>query len=469
MPSLQEILSSASAHPIYTPLLQKSAIAKNVSSVPAPSNVEEAWRSDLSLTDFPFLVKDHLISSFQTLIRTDPTFLHSAYLSPTGGTRGGSTQLYFVTATADNRAQRRVAADMYANLRVIEKTDIFMNLHGGIAMYRGQDLTSTLIDLAGGTELSIGGITSDAETLEIARMFRPNAIFSTSSRVLQFAKYVATLPESERLRVRKVIYTSEPLPPAQEVFLHEALGVELIGSCYGSAEAGPMAGAPPIPIRTTVEGTLNGNSSAEYREFVFDRKMVVIEIINAQGETIACSIPGQELGSGEVGEIILTSLDRLKNPLVRYRTGDLGSLHALHDMSLMDETKRGDYLRFRSYGRNPMMSFFIDSEYIDVVELQRRIFSKPEHDVLEWQVIISPLSAEEMSCEEEGTKADGLEFRIVTKGEVACGDLYEKGVQKDLIENIIGPNIKITVKRVGYDGMVKGKTGRKIVKVQDKR
>ncbi|KAF8529928.1 hypothetical protein BDD12DRAFT_663380, partial [Trichophaea hybrida] len=328
------------------------------------------------LKDFPFLQKEHLLNSFSKLIQTDPNFLRSAYLSPSGGTgntTGGMAQLYFVTDAAENRAHRARFASMLSQLGVITDEDIVVNLHGGGIMYRNQELTGYLTDLAGGTELSVGFSAPDTAVLEAVHRFRPNTLASTSSRMLQFAQHVSTLPENERVVIRKIIYTSEPLLPSREKYLQSILGVETISSIYASAEFGPCFASPPARM---------GEKTTAYREFIFDKNVVVVEVVAEDGTVIADSLAmGPSDGWGQVGEIVITSLCRFRNPLVRYQTGDIGSLQPFHGTN---ESAK-DYLWLHLYGRSTAKSVTISGEYFDVKELENHVFNKPEYGVLDWQ------------------------------------------------------------------------------------
>jgi len=451
MYALQEILLRASTHPIYIPLQYPKLCRQRGTNDGDSSDYTTVQL--ISLRDFPFLQKEHLLASFSTLMRTDPKFLHSAYLSPSGGTGntiGGMAQLYFVTDTSENRDQRVQFACMLSKLRVITDDDIVLNLHGGGIMYRSQDLIGNLIELAGGTELSVGFSAPDMAVLQAAQRFRSNTLAASSSRILQFAQYVSTLPEHERVIIRKIIYTSEPLLPSREKYLQNVLRVESIASIFGSAEAGPCFASPPVKM---------GEASTVYREFVFDKNIVVVEIIGEDGTVIADSL-GMSDGWGQVGEIVITSLCRLRNPLVRYQTGDLGSLQPLQGTNYGSY----DYHSLVFHGRNSAKSLTINGEYFDVKELENRVFSKPGYGVLDWQVIIEPVPTEER---EEGMALDGLEFRVISKSQTDY-KVFDR-LKKDIVDDFVGPRTRVIMRRAEYEGLERGSLARKVMKVVDRR
>ncbi|KAA8898497.1 hypothetical protein FN846DRAFT_207415 [Sphaerosporella brunnea] len=449
--TLDEILLRASTHPMYAHLL-------------GDNHRNNEGESKIRLDDFPTVDKAHLISGFAKLLETDPTALHAAYLSPTGGTRWGSKQLYFVSDARENRLQRVEHAErVLRTLGVFTPTDIVVNLHGAGSMYRSLDLIGALIEYSGATDLSVGVVTTYDPVVLFTELFRANVVTGTASRVLEFAEYIAAHPEhfSKVATLTKVVYTSETMTRPQELFLRRVLkNVEWVASIYGSAEAGPWAATKP---QRDVQPEIR-----EWNEFVFDSELMVVEIMDPDGSTVLADSRAINTGgpdvepedSGSVGEIVLTSLSRARNPLVRYRTGDLGSLSRY----VSPDAEGGSSsslccLRFR--GRAPEKSFDLDGDYMDVAEFQQRVFSKTEYRVIEWQVIID-------SFGEAGCKIR-LEFRVVAEGGDEGRQEWEEKVQKDIVDNVVGPQIQVVVRKVDYTQLERGKVARKVVKVLDRR
>ncbi|KAI5782384.1 hypothetical protein DFH27DRAFT_637405, partial [Peziza echinospora] len=452
-PTLAEILVRASSHAFYTDSTSPQAISGSETTA-APS-----------LSSFQLLTKDRLNSTIQTLMNTDPTFLHGAYLSLSGGTRS-SKNLYFVTDAVENRELRVQAGKLMNTLGVVTSTDIVANLHGVNVMYQSQSLCAALVEYAGGTHLSLTAPISDENAAVLVGLFKPTVILTTANRALQLARYVAALPASEKFEIKKLIYSSEMMTPQQEVYLGEALGVELLASLYGSAEV--------LQHFHHIADLAHGRAqSREYREFVADGNMVIMEVINElTGEILASTEHLDELKEGSaIGELVLTSLLKYKHPLVRYRTGDIGSLHPYHGEASAGG-KNPDvarYFSFRLYGRNPLKSFKISSLYIDLETAYATCLSKPEYDILEWQVIVDHLSIEELAREAPGTAGDYLEFRVVTKGNTLEGVEYEENLRKDLVRSVTGADVKTIVKRVGYDGLERARNAAKVLRLVDRR
>ena len=356
-------------------------------------------------------------------------------------------------------------------------------------MYRCQDLTGTLIDRCGATDLAIGSDAKDADIAQIGRTFEANMIAAPSSRLLQFARYVYGLrkeggQEKVGFRLKKALFTSEPLSKAQEKFVKEALEVEMVSSIYGSAEAGPWGGTIPQKIAGDEESVEEAPGVTAPRPFVFDRRQMVVEIIDPEENVIDASTnPRPEGEQPIVGEIVLTSLTRFKNPLVRYRTGDFGSLNRFSSLTGAEEILKGgpevaEYLcGITMHGRDANTSFFLDSDYINTIELDRRVFAKPEWDIVQWQVILYHLTDEEMKAARDAmadshgghVPTEGVEFRVVRKSDQSPPVGYEERLGRALVEAVIEEGIKLEVKVVGYDGLEKGKMARKVIKIVDRR
>lgn len=117
--SLEQVLEAAAAHPFYSTRISSS----------------ERERTRLS---FPLLEKYQLHDSIISAINSDPNFLRSVYLSPTGGTTNATpgARFFFITDTVENRRQREKAGELMRDLGVVNENDIVLNLHNGQSLYR---------------------------------------------------------------------------------------------------------------------------------------------------------------------------------------------------------------------------------------------------------------------------------------------------------------------------------------------
>lgn len=300
------------------------------------------------------------------------------------------------------------------------------------------ELIGELVEHARGTSIPIGLNFPKHYTAEVAIQLRPNVITGASSQILAFARYLLSRPELD-ITFSKVIYTSEILQTYQEDYLRKAFHCDTISSLMGSAEGGIWAAAPPSK-------TLNTNKS--YREFIFRQDMMLVEIVD---DNLA-PVP-----EGQVGELVLTSLMRLRNPLVRYRTGDVGSIHP-YTNTKDPNTK---YQCLRMYGRHPDKSFTVSGEYIDLVEIEG-IMAQEKWGVLEWQIVVD--------SDHVGSKEETVEFRVVLKDAATGKDVLDQ-LQVELVVVSGGPAItaNFIVKPVEYAGLEKGSLASKIRKIVDRR
>lgn len=128
--------------------------------------------------------------------------------------------------------------------------------------------------------------------------FEPTILQGYTSTLFQFAQYVIkeniTLPKIELIETR-----SEHVNSIQKEILKQAFKGEVV-SFYGLAELFPLA-------YECKEGRLHVCSDSVY-----------IEVVSQE--------EGDSVVADEFGEIVVTSLKCKTMPLIRYKTGDIGSL-----------------------------------------------------------------------------------------------------------------------------------------------
>lgn len=236
-----------------------------------------------------------------------------------------------------------------------------------------------------------------AQVAALLTKYHVNVLTGDSSQVVKVVHYISTLSREERdkINIDKIIYTSEMLTSAQRAHIKSILGQVKICSLFASAEAGPCCASNP-----DLTGHIAGESSAD---FIFDTRTMLIEIFPT-----ACKqddgLTYDPLPEGEQGMVVQTSLTRLRNPLVRYVTGDIGSLHPLpdHARNRLSETD-WRYLRvLRLAGRDRRFSFDWDGEYIEFEGLAA--IMNAESSVLQWQVILGTMAQ---------SKESSLEVRVL--------------------------------------------------------
>ncbi|OTB04747.1 hypothetical protein M426DRAFT_320606 [Hypoxylon sp. CI-4A] len=383
--SLAEVLAVANIHPFYVPDIQYPPDARTIQAVrKLAKTLPTEVTVDLKLQ--PLLQKKGLYSTIKRLIDdVSPrnTYRQSIYASTTGG--GFSLKpLFFATDVFENRRQRAYFGHFLRATGVISPKDWILTVHSAGELYRSLDLTLEISENAGASVLSAGNHMSPADVSKLLAEYHVNVLAGDSSQVTQIAHYISTLPQTEQdqIKLDKIIYTSETLTVAQRMHIKATLGPIKICSIFGSAEAGPWAVSSPDLSR--------GGAITSQADFVFDTRATQIEIMSpaiGEHDSTPCTMP-----EGESGLVAQTSLMRLRNPLVRYMTGDVGSLHPLpeHARSLVSKSD-WPYLRvLRLEGRDRRFSFEWDGEYIEFEGLSA-LMDDAQLGVLQWQVALDKM------------------------------------------------------------------------------
>ncbi len=88
------------------------------------------------------------------------------------------------------------------------------------------------------------------------------------------------------------------------------------------------------------------------------------------------------------GLLVVTSRRRLRNPLVRYLTGDVGSIHKLSVSAASRIQGDSQYLRvLMLHGGDARTPFKWEGEYIELSGL-RNLMSSPRWGILRWRVVL---------------------------------------------------------------------------------
>ncbi|EHK47238.1 uncharacterized protein TrAtP1_010106 [Trichoderma atroviride] len=449
--SLGEVLVVAETHPFYKEEIQYPPEENIIRELREKALTNEAAEKRLRV--WPIIWKKNLYNTIQRLVNdtnSSNTYRQSVYASITGG-GFGSKPLFFGTDVYENRRHRASFGHFLKTLGVIKPGDWALTTHCAGELYRSLDLTLEILENAGASVLSAGNYMSPHDVVKLLIKYHINILASDSAQVVQMVHYISTLPEEERalIRLDKIIYTSEVLTPAQRAHIKEILSSVKIFSLLGSAEAGAWAASSP---------DINGKESTTSEEdLIFDTRSMLVEVFPpsvTEGDPCACALP-----EGESGMIVQTSLSRLRNPLVRYVTGDIGSVHPLPEHS-RDKIPVPDwpFLRvLRLQGRDKRISFDWDGEYIQFEDMAA-LLNNEECGILQWQIILDKLEPSLESC---------LEIRLM------CSPRTSRVLsEKALINRIRGFLHVISTNNYRFkttfvdelDGFVRSTTGRKVVK-----
>ncbi|KAK0756455.1 hypothetical protein N5P37_011108 [Trichoderma harzianum] len=450
--SLGEVLAVAKIHPFYVEEIQYPPDEKTVQSVRERVAAEQEQANE-DLKKWPVIWKKDLYDTIQRLINdTDPnnTYRQSVYASITGG-GFGSKPLFFGTDVYENRKHRAHFGQFLKTIGAIKPGDWALTTHCAGELYRSLDLMLEIMENAGASVLSAGNFMPPKDVAKLLAKYHINVLAGDSGQIVQMVHHISTLPEEERalIRLDKLIYTSEVLTAAQRAHIKATLkGVKII-SVLGSAEAGPWAASSPDIV--------GKESTTSVEDLIFDTRAMLLEVLPAsfaEGDKNVDPLP-----DGETGVVVQTSLSRLRNPLVRYVTGDIGSVHPLPEEA-RDKIPAADwpYLRIlRLQGRDRRVSFDWDGEYIQFEDMAA-LLNNEECGILQWQIILDKL---------EPSLESFLEIRLM------CSPRTSRVLSLDaLIARIKG--FLHVIKTNDYrfkttfvnelDGFVRSTTGRKVIK-----
>ncbi|KAL9039306.1 MAG: hypothetical protein Q9214_004932 [Letrouitia sp. 1 TL-2023] len=386
--SAREILAVAHIHPFYSP---------NSKYPPTPSEISRVRQSpaegaEAALATFPLLRKDDLYEVIERLCADESpqnTYRLSSYISVTGGGSGKSVPMVFLTDLEENYQQRVATSFLMRECKMVEPSDWVLNVHPGGNLYRALDLSTQTIELAGGNVLCAGHVMQHDKSVAACIRYHVNFLAGDAAMLVNFAHHVDSLGPDIRakLHIKKIMYTSESMPQAKREYLVSVLGPISFFSSLGAAETGPWAVAN---LEWTKDIDDDGED-AHAATFFFDTRAMYVEVVPLSIDLKTARPDNLELlPEGKTGHLVLTSLQRLRNPLVRYVSGDVGSLHSLPPgvASRFDPELRS-YLRIlRLYGRDQRFSFKWLSDYYEVDKLNH-VMQTPEWGILQWQVILA--------------------------------------------------------------------------------
>ncbi|KAF2827755.1 hypothetical protein CC86DRAFT_438506 [Ophiobolus disseminans] len=413
--TLADILAIANIHPFYACNVKYPPDADTIRMARERASEDTA---ELDLKSQPALWRSTLYSTINRLMEdTNPEngFRHGVYTSITGG-GSGSRPILFLTDVQENRRARVDFGRFLRRMGLLSNSEWVVTTHTSGELYRSLDLTSECFENAGASVLAAGHIMSPAEVVQLMVIYHATVLSGESSQIVAIVYYISTMPPEERTRFKldKIIYTSEGLTPSQRSHIYEVLGNIKIYSILGSAEAGPYAVSCPRLIGSHW-------ATASYEDFVFDTRMTRIEILPLSfSEYDSFCKP---VADGELGIVAQTSLTRLRNPLVRYITGDVGLLHSLpEDTRAVIHEQDWKYLRvLRLQGRDRRFSFEWDSNYLEFSGL-KALMNGPQSGVVLWQAILDKM---------EPSLEGSIELRVLRSNQSS-----DAMSEKDLIHRI---------------------------------
>ncbi|CAG8926282.1 unnamed protein product [Penicillium salamii] len=314
------------------------------------------------------------------------TFRQGSYTSVTGGGWKRGVPMLFLTDSGENRRQRESVGSLIRAVGIVKPADWILNIHVSGYLYRSLDLLTDALEYAGGTILCAGGDMSADLCTKTIIQYRCNFLTGPVTELIKLSRHIAGLPADVRgqIRITKILYTSEPLLQSQRDLLMEIYNSPTIYSGLGSAEAGFWAVSNP-QLTDDIEKPSNARDAAE---FIYDTRTMNIEILG-RSSTENDTALSHLVPDGSTGGIVLTSLQRLRNPLVRYNSGDIGSLHKIPaEKQHLVAPDLAPYLRvLRIYGRDKEFSFNWGSNYFHYDTIHKTMQTEG-YGILQWQIIL---------------------------------------------------------------------------------
>jgi phenylacetate-CoA ligase len=248
------------------------------------------------IKNIPFTTKDQLRNCYPygslTLPLSEVIEVHTS-----SGTTGNPVPI-FLTKKDLETSNKVLARTWFCN--GIRKEDIFMMM-GDYGLFTGGLLNHYALTYLGAMVIPMG-VSSTEKQIKFLRDFKVTSMAGIAShyfRILE--KFKELKVNSKELNLKIAIAAGEPYSEETRAHFEKRFGCKFMDQ-YGLAE-----------INTGLAGECKYKCGLHVPwDYVYP------EVINPDTEEI--------LPEGEMGELVLTTLDREANPVIRYRTGDITSI-----------------------------------------------------------------------------------------------------------------------------------------------
>lgn len=130
---------------------------------------------------------------------------------------------------------------------------------------------------------------------------KPDVLMGSAFRIWRIVKSGIETERLSGLDVKAILITSEYMPQAMRKEIEKAFGAEVFHH-YGMTEPGFAIGV----------------ECGRHAGYHYNEADLLFEIVDP--------VTGENLPDGHEGELVLTTLNRQAQPLIRYRTGDIASI-----------------------------------------------------------------------------------------------------------------------------------------------
>ena len=273
--------------------LQSPFYAKKYAGVKCPTTWEE-WQK------LPPLTRDELYQNTYpstTNMLTRP--VKGGIVSSTGGSSGIARTIVLSYDEWDEFCQRQAEAMMLVG---VDDTDIVANLYIAGKMWPSFLGGHEIIKRTGAMELPISANMPPEEIYQFVKRFQPTVLISLPTLFV----LMADMAKAEGYvfpNLKLCAYVGEQMSREADKYVRQYLGAKDIQPlAYTSGDCGLMG----YPCENAAFGTYHLPTDFQ-----------LIEIVDP--DTL------QPLPDGETGEVLVTSLCRRYQPIIRYRLGDMAS------------------------------------------------------------------------------------------------------------------------------------------------
>lgn len=243
----------------------------------------------------PFTTKEDLFVDYPYGLLAVP-LEEVVRLHTSSGTTGKPKALFFTKKDIDAQAEliaRNLVMTGTTRGDVLQNSMTYGLFTGALVMHYGAEKLGVLVIPAGpgNTERQI----------ELMKTFGTTCFHMTPSYALYVASVILNkgLDPRRDLKLKRAYLGAEPYTEETRKKIEELLGIDVY-NCYGLSEMG----GPGVGFECVYKEGLHIWEDA-----------FLVEIVNPE--------TGDPVKEGEIGELVLTSLNREGMPLIRYRTRDL--------------------------------------------------------------------------------------------------------------------------------------------------
>jgi phenylacetate-CoA ligase len=359
------------------------------------------------ITKLPFLTKDEMRGNPWLLMACPRSDV--ALIQVSTGTTGGE-EIYMMHTRSDEHVYE--LAPRYSKLFPVGPGDLCLNAlpyemsTSGLAFHRMLMSGSQATVIAAGKG---GAYSTPQKTVKVIRDLRPNVVVTTPSWAITLAEEASQCAfDLKSLGVKKLWLTGEGCSPAFRRRVEELWGTRA-NFFYGSLECGAL-----------------GIECDAHDGYHLLNAHVNMELVDPA--------TGRHVNRGDTGEIVVTSLVRYDNPIIRFRTGDLGCIDDAPcpcGTTLPRFQLRGrafDQVRFQGKALSP---FFLEEVLMRIPEVGN------------WYQFVVPSSGDgnlKVRCELAGgvSPLPGIEGTLAARMQAVIGIPFEF----EIVERMPRPTVK---------------------------